>query len=271
MKKIFLFMPVLAFCLLNNAAAFAQDGSWNVYLAQYEEGIGSVTLDMDLIHNSPQANKPYIVITGVTYKDCRADGFPNDNELEQLYQIADAAEEAIAAKTKHTLAGTFTQQCQRLSYLYVHDTTGIRQALKALYSDKYNGYEYYLNIKEDREWKAYREFLYPNEFILEDMANRDVLFNLMKQGDDLSKARQVDHWLYFPTDKSRKGFISYAKKLGFKIEETGKSEGQLSFKLRISRSDKIDHMSINTLTIGLKKEARKHQGEYDGWETFVMK
>ena len=264
-------LPKLSFAQVDLASKNADEGNWNVYLAQYEEGVGSVTLNMDLIHTSPQALKPFIVITGITSKNCGDDGFPHDDELERLYQISDAAEEVIASKTTHVMAGTFTQKCQRLSYLYVRDTTGLRQALTTLYKDKYSVSQYYINIKEDREWKAYREFLYPNEVILEDMANRDVLISLLKAGDDLSKARQVDHWLYFPSDKSRKAFITFAKKQGFKIEETGKAEGKLSFKLRISRTDKVDPSSINALTLELKKEAKKQGGEYDGWETFVMK
>ena len=209
---------LLCGCLISTTAALAQDGNWNVYMAQYEEGVGSVTLDMDLIHNSPQADKPFVLITGVTSRNCREDGFPESDELEKLYEIADAAENLIAAKTPHTLAGNFTLQCERLMYIYLRDTTGIQQALTALYNEKFSDYKYYLNIKEDREWKAYLDFLYPNEMILEDMANRDVLINLMKEGDDLSKARTIDHWLYFPSDKSRKAFIKSAKKQGYKIE-----------------------------------------------------
>lgn len=240
-------------------------------MAQYEEGPGSVLLNMDLIQTSPQANKPFLVITGVSFRNCREDGLPTSDEFDRLYAISDATEAAVAKKTTYTLAGAFTHQCQRLDYIYVADTTGLRKALTALHKANYSGYEYYLNIKMDREWGVYREFLYPNEEILEDIRNRDVLIKLMDAGDDLSQARQVDHWLYFPTEKTRKAFTAYARKQGYTIEETGKDQGKNPFKIRISRTDKVDPASINAQTLALKREARKHKGNYDGWETFVIK
>lgn len=57
-------------------------------MAQYEEGPGSVLLNMDLIQTSPQANKPFLVITGVSFRNCREDGLPTSDEFDRLYVIS---------------------------------------------------------------------------------------------------------------------------------------------------------------------------------------
>ena len=64
MKRILISTTII---LLINFLSFSQTGNWDVYMAQYENGPGSVTLNMDLLNIAPNKSLPYILITGVTY------------------------------------------------------------------------------------------------------------------------------------------------------------------------------------------------------------
>jgi regulator of RNase E activity RraB len=141
-----------------------------------------------------------------------------------------------------------------------------------MYKSFFDGYKSYLKITDDKEWKAYREFLYPNEEALEYMENNKVLINLMEKGDNLAKARQVDHWIYFKNPEDRSKFEAFVKAKEYNIVGKDKlKDNEYPYQLHISRIDVLDHNTINTITIELKKKAKEFNGDYDGWETFVVK
>jgi hypothetical protein len=169
------------------------------------------------------------------------------------------------------MAGTFTYQCERKDYYYIKDTGNIRKKLSALYTKQFPEYQPIINIREDVAWDAYLTFLYPNEETMEYMNNEKVLTKLQEAGDKLEKERPVDHWLYFPDAQVRDSFIVFAKGKGFKIESKEMRDGTKPFQLHISRVDKVDLPSISKLTLELKREARKYDGDYDGWEAFVVR
>lgn len=247
-------------------------GSWDAYIAMYETGAGSTTLNMDLINKAPKKDLPFIVITGVTFSNCSDDGFPNKSEFDSLYNISDNVQSTLSNLTKMELAGSFTHQCERLDYIYVKDTTNIRTKLTKLYNSSYSNYKFYINIKLDQNWDAYLKFLYPNEETMEYMQNQKVLEQLLKHGDNLTKARQVDHWIYFKNSDDRNAFAKKVIKDGFMVEGKEKLEdGDRPYQLHISRQDKVDIESISKITLSLRKMASELNGDYDGWETFIVK
>lgn len=275
MKNILAFGFILFLISCNTKSQETQktdNSNWDAYIAIYENGEGSTTLNMDLKKDAPKAELPYILITGVTFSNCTEKGFPEKEEFNKLYGVSDEVETIISKLTKMELAGTFTYQCERLNYYYINDTTQIRSKLTALYKNKFSNYKHYINIKPDKNWEAYLNFLYPNEEIQESMSNQKVIEQLQKGGDDLTKSRQVDHWLYFSNEKNRNLFEKLITQNGFKIEIKEKIDNpDKPFKLHISRNDKVDPESISKITLELRKKAKELEGDYDGWETYIVK
>lgn len=251
----------------------AQEENWDVYIARYKNKLGSITLNMALKSVAPVKTLPFVVITGVSFKNCNDEGLPGKREFASLYKISDSVKSIMDRLTTNNLTGSFTYMCQRLDYFYVSDTTGLREQLAFFYREKFPQYTpYYINIKEDKLWAAYLDFLYPNEESFEFMQNQKVVTALQNGGDKLLKERLVDHWLYFKTDADRNCFIIYATKQKFKIIGKERSSDPTSpFKLHIARINKVNVASISKVTIELRKQAKKCNGEYDGWETVVVK
>jgi hypothetical protein len=267
--------PAILFLLAYSAtvavsAQYAE--SWEVYLASYEKGPGSTLLNMKLKEIAPVKSKPFVLITGVKFKDCTKDGLPTSTAYTGLYAVSDSVKVIIENKTKAVMAGTFTYQCERLDYYYTDDTTGIRQQLAAMYYTRFKNYEPYIKITPDADWNAYLGFLYPNEETLEYMGNQKIITQLEKAGDKGTKPRLVDHWLYFNTLADANCFKEYALKNKFKTKpvERVKKTGY-TYQLQISRTDKVELSHITTITLQLRKEAKKCNGDYDGWETVVVK
>lgn len=249
----------------------SQNGNWETYLAMYEKGVGSTIVDMSLINKEIKELKN-IVITGVTFKKCNKDGLPKKEQFKKLYEISDKIQAEISKRTNARNVGSFTYQCERLDYTYVKDTTKIREVLLKVYNDSFSEYDEYINIKSDKDWEAYNEFLYPNPETMEYISNLKVLDQLEKAGDDLTKKRKIDHWIYFTDNDKMNEFIKFSEKIGFKTESKDKIESNdANFRLRISRVDKVDIQSISDITLMLRKKVQELEGDYDGWETIVIK
>jgi len=247
--------------------------NWDSYMAMYEKGPGSIVLDMDLIKTAPIKDLPVIVITGVEFINSTKDGLPQKDEFANLHKISDDITNAISELTTMMPAGSFTYQSQRLDYTYVNDSTGIRDKLTKLYQSKYSNYKFYINIKEDAGWDAYLNFLYPNEDTQEFMKNQKILSQLQANGDNLTKPRKIDYWLYFGSTNDRDGFKKIILDKGYKVEseDTLNDKSAKPFKLHISRIDTINIQSITRTTLDLKHQAKQMNGDYDGWETAVIK
>jgi Family of unknown function (DUF695)/Regulator of ribonuclease activity B len=274
-KKI-LPLSSLLFFFFNHSANARQDTlpaeNWDTYLAQYEKSAGSVMINMALKNVAPIKAYPFVVITGVTFKDCPTDGFPSKREFKNLYQISDSVKTIIEKSTASIITGSFTYQCERLDYYYVTDTTWLRQRLTNMYKTRFPNYTPYINIKADRNWSGYLDFLYPNEETLDYMGNQKVIMALQNAGDKLVKPRSVDHWAYFKTENDRNCFVSYLTKNKFTVtskDSNGKAPFSLS--LHFSRIDKVDLSSISKVTLELGRQASQCNGDYDGWETVVLK
>lgn len=269
MLRIFLFVLLL----LSFTSLLAQQENWDTYMAQYENKPASIALNLSLKSTAPVKTLPFLLTTGVSFRNCDSIGMPYKREFNNLYRIADSVQATVNSLVNNKLVGSFTYLCQRFDYFYVNDTTGLRQKLNALYQTKFNQYIPYINIKEEHSWTTYLKFLYPNEATMEFMQNQKLVTALQKGGDKLIKARPIDHWFYFKTELDRTCFTAYAIKQQYKIiaKEKNAKLVKAPLKLHISRNDKVDAISISKITLELKKQAKLCNGEYDGWETVVVK
>jgi hypothetical protein len=232
-------------CLVFTGAGAAAQENWDVYLASYEKGVGSTVVNMGVRKSAPDTRLGFVLITGVTFGDCTPDGFPTEAQFAELYAIADSIKAVLERRGDFLNVGTFTYQCQRLDYHYVKDTGMLRSTLAAMYRKYFPGYVPYINMREDRSWKTYLEFIYPNEETMEYMQDQKVVMRLEEAGDKLDKPRRVDHWLYFATEKDRQCFLDSISALKFTVEEMStEKKGELPYKLQLSRVDQVDISSM---------------------------
>ena len=132
----------------------AQEENWDVYMAQYENKPGSKTLNLSLKSTAPIKTLPFLLITGVSFRNCDSIGMPAKREFSNLYRISDSVQAIVNSSVKNNLVGSFTYLCQRFDYFYLNDTIGLRQKLATLYKSKFPLYIPYINIKEDKNWTA---------------------------------------------------------------------------------------------------------------------
>jgi hypothetical protein len=97
--------------------------------------------------------------------------------------------------------------------------------------------------------------------------DRKTVAALVAAGDPLTKPRQVDHWIYFPTSTGRDAFTSEATELGFTVTNThDEAEPPNHHCVCVSRVDRVDLQSIHRVVMTLFAAAKRNSGDYDGWE-----
>lgn len=244
---------------------------WDTYMATYEDGkSGSTTLRMDLIDYTPIESYDNVLVTGLTYETSKENGFPENETFSLLHKVADELIEIVEGETEFILVGSFMYNNERLEYFYIKEPKNIISKIEKFYKDNYPNYKFYLNVKEDKEWTYYRDFLYPNEETKNYMADQSVLRNLEEAGDKLTKARRVDHWLYFSKELDMNICKEELIKSQFKVQNAAiNNETTLPYELQVWRIDNVDIDSIYPITSNLRIVAQKYGGEYDGWETSV--
>lgn len=264
--KITTYFTLLFFPLL----CFSQDeGDWDVYLADYEDGVGSTMVRMDLFSDAPIKEYEFLLVAGAEYKNCIPEGLPSPEAFEYLYQVDDSIINILASHNP-IYTGIFSHKCERLNFFYLKDTMNIREKLAQMHSKNFSKLSNpHIEIKLNKEWEAYKNFLYPSEEIQRYMADQKVILHLQSAGDNLETPRQVDHWIYFPSIEDRKGFYEKAKEMGYAPESASKIENaELPYQLVISKS--TDVRNIYEDTSSLNALAKEFNGDYDGWETFII-
>lgn len=265
MSRSFFFVIVLFLTCVH--VLQAQD-DWVEYVSMKENGPMSVSLDLSLDLAKP--NYPNLLIVGGKFKNCLKNGFPSEDSLDEIFSFSDSTLAAIDKMAKNRLAAYITYQCMAFDVFYVKDTVNLRAELNKMFDDNFSGVKTIIDIKRDKNWSYYYNFLYPRNFSSEFLIDQDYLHDLVLQGDDLQGLRKVNHWVYFKSVTKRNDMGKALKRLKFSLDSIAyQKERQFPFQLTISRQDSILPMSIYELTTMLRNLSASMSGLYDGWSTEV--
>ncbi len=247
---------------------------WEFYFSNIEDVIGSIFLDLGFADIAPVIDKPNMVWIALTMNNPREDGLSSDEEYDKLEEIENRLIKFITSKHSTFYVGRITSDSDRIFYFYfgdiiLYDKT-ISEAMVA-----FPNYKYEFGTEEDKEWESYLEYLYPSPIEFQSIQNRKVVDSLEENGDPLTKERQVNHWIYFITEKDRENFLTKIENDGFDIinKDFIKDDDDTSFpySLQIARIDKVDIVSVNDYILNLWELATECNGNYDGWETSIEK
>ena len=95
---------------------------------------------------------------------------------------------------------------------------------------------------------------------------------LIESGDALVEARPIQHWAYFSTEESRAQFIALIEQRfsGIDAQMNPMSEGK-DHAVTFWHNGVPDPDSMTEITGRLSLAAESCGGEYDGWETQVIR
>ncbi|SFG67242.1 DUF695 domain-containing protein [Pontibacter chinhatensis] len=248
----------------------AHEPDWEFHFRSVDSKPGSIAVDLGLAKVAPLAHQPNLLKVSIQMTNPRPDGLSSLQETILLQNIEDDLEDALGQKCGATYAGRLTCGGHRKVYFYLGEPNGYAEHVQEV-MQQYNSHAYTLKLIPDKDWNRYFNFLYPEPEQLQSIQNRKVVEELESNGDDLSKARQVDHWIYFKTEADRAAFLQSIAKENYSLVTSDylASSEDYPHRLHISRTDKVDHQSIDKAVMYLRRLAQRHNGDYDGWETSI--
>lgn len=96
-------------------------------------------------------------------------------------------------------------------------------------------------------------------------ADKRVIEQLMKHGDDGSIPRDVDHYAYFPTLDGAQHFVNWLNENGCTVPNTEPRDCEDMFGVSFVCHTPADLESISAKTVSFYEKAEELGGEYDGW------
>lgn len=266
-KYCFLLVIMLTFAI---NPTNAQTEQWDMYMASINNKPASVLVDLALYPNAPDTRFPYLVITGPRFKNCKANGLPETEELPKLEEILEASTAFLSGVTAKVLAGTLTHNCQRNNYYYVKDTANVRNALIRLYKRNYSDYNYGIIIKYEASWLNYISVLYPTAATKDWMENQKTLASLVQQGIDIQQKQKIKHVACFATDTSSLAFVNKAQSLQLNAQPLKNlMNAKQPYCISINEVHVLHIDSICKQTMLIRNLVSDFKGIYHGWQVPV--
>jgi len=211
-----------------------------------------------------------LVRVRLTYKDPNPNGLPKNFEFEAVSKVEDKIQN-FSESNGSWYVGRITVAGCRYFYVYTRILESSWKQFVSSLSDG-SGYELKVSFRDDPEHKGYWDELYPTEDDWQVIGDLRVIERLEKDGDDGSKVRKVDHWAYFEDQTTAQPFIDWAVKDRFLFEsEHSHITDEGKYCVRLIHHGTIKIGDISSHTIALRRKASEFGGEYDGWETEIIK
>ncbi len=246
---------------------------WTFYLSNVNDKLSSISTDLNLVSIAPVPGQESVVYVSIKMPNPREDGLSSDKDAEELWKIEDELIKAFDdSKLNYTFTGRLTSDGLRDLYFFAENIQ-IMERLVSATMKLFPEYEFDFGYKPDKEWSGYFDFLYPLPRQMQRIQNRRVVDQLMKGGDDLTKPREVFHWIYFKTKDDLDQFEQFTVSAGYKTttrQETVQPD-EYKFVISVSRIDKVGYKDIDEYTLALWEKANELNGAYDGWETSIEK
>jgi hypothetical protein len=230
----------------------------------------SIFLDLDMRQQAGDPALPNMGYIRVYMISPRDDGLSSNEEAPRLGELEDALEATLCVEPSTIFVGRNTTDGFRDLIFYTKDALTWASRVDSAMSP-HRDYKYDSGCRPDPEWKVYCDFLFPTDVELQRMGNRRVCYSLQDHGDALVEPRDIQHWIYLPTDAARDAYIDWALKCGFLARKTENNRGNLPFGLCLSRTDLPSLAAIDGVTLPLYEKAIELSGTYDGWESLVVR
>lgn len=220
----------------------------------------------DIIAHAPKA----LCKVRLKYRHTHPSGLPTEEDYQPAEQIEDRLS-AFATAGKDWYVGRVTVAGHRYFYYFTTQSEAAwRKAAKALSREL--GFQLDVSLQDDPSHTGYLKDLYPTAddwCVIRDMR---VIEAVKDEGDDGTQVRQIDHWVYFENERAARPFIVWAVQNGFThdVEHSGPDEDG-KYRVRLHHRGTLELTDITHHTITLRRQAEEFRGDYDGWETEVIK
>jgi hypothetical protein len=237
---------------------------WNIYPSQMGERRVFIFYDHGISESIDAIAPGQLLRVRARLQESRPDGMPTDDEFSRLEEL-ERRLEALVEQLESMYVGRVTVDGYRQFYIYTRDAEGEwAPLLRSLGNDL--KYSLAFDIKPDERHEGYWRELYPTDDDWQVIMDLQLIDVLLKNGDDGTTKRCIDHWAYFPSPSAAESFSQWVNEHGYRlVASENTDDGQ--FQVRFSHEGSVQFPDISSLTIALRRKSIELGGKYDGWET----
>ncbi|WP_297576380.1 DUF695 domain-containing protein [uncultured Deefgea sp.] len=248
------------------------DRDWDFYLCNVNSKPASIYVDLGLKKRAPDSSRCIALCIWVYFNHPNPDnGFSTQQEFEALCAIEDALSEAMTNSFSAIYAGRITNDGRREFYFYSDSSNDIEAKVQAALQN-FSEFKFEAWAQPDAEWSQYLTVMYPTKNDLRWITDRRVTEVMEQQGDQLITPRPIEHYSYFTNELDRSEFEKFIQKSEFKIvSKSGPFDDDSSLGLIYQKTQAATVDAIFQTTGFLDEHSEHFNGEYDGWESIVVK
>ncbi|MBN2894999.1 MAG: DUF695 domain-containing protein [Campylobacterales bacterium] len=223
----------------------------------------ALILHTNYLDEAPIKSHPWLLWCFIKLKYPQANGCWSDEEQERLLGLAESIDAALEAlDVLHV--GVRVQEGWCELYYYAEQFKGFEATVAPLV--QHAGYSFEINAARDPKWELYRFTLTPDAKTLRKMQSLETLEALEAEGDDLSRPRAVEHYLFFQTAAQRDRAAEALE--GFTCKEkTHNAKEEHAYGAVLEEVRALDDEGIFDAVSKMFELAQKEHGLYEGWST----
>ena len=212
---------------------------------------------------------PWLYTVFIKLKDPLSDGLATEDEEEFLSECKERLALRLQENQESVYVGSKITDGWYELYFYLQDPKGIENKTKDIL--KAFEYPFESNAVKDKKWDLYETSLYPNIVQAHHIQTRQIIRELMEEGDDISVSREVEHYMLFQTPSLREKFLdaleSYdlVSKMVFE-----RDEDEFVYGVTIVSVQNLDAKQMDTFTDRLIELSEKYHAHYEGWSTSFL-
>ncbi len=152
-------------------------------------------------------------------------------------------------------------------YFYSLNSKNLQQEVYAYVQQ--NGLKYEGGVVKDTRWDFYRGNLEPSEVEYLMIESLKIVYMLEQEGDDVSKEREVEHYVMFDTQTQMQRFAESAKELGFEFKDEISGD-ECQYGVALIKKHNLEYKVLSQTIKSLCTLSNKEHGSYELWSTTLV-
>lgn len=188
----------------------------------------------------------------------------SDDGIDEFFETKEAL--IIALKHQHEAHFVGNRLIDDWSelYFYAPNSKGLEQTVVKIL--KSSGYVYESSVVKDAKWEFFDFNIFPTDLEICIMQSNKIVELLEEEGDDLSIAREVEHYASFDTPTQKDRFINRALDAGFIFKDDISSE-EFEHGVALTKEHSLTEEELICVIAEIFALVEEERGEYELWST----
>lgn len=152
-------------------------------------------------------------------------------------------------------------------YFYSMNSKNIQKDIDAYLKER--SFKFESGVVKDTKWEFYRGNLQPSELEFFMIESQKIVDMLVEEGDDITKEREVEHYVMFDTQTQMQRFIESLGSIGFEFKDEI-SNDECEYGAAVVKSHDLQYKTLQKNIEELNELAKKEHGFYELWSTTLV-